>query len=169
MSPLEFFWVFLKASLFSTGGLGNLPILHQELIPLGWAREPDFVTAIAVGEPQPWADRSVERQPGLPSIRLDRGRPGAAGAQPAPAAHSGGLESYNRHEGLPVVQDFTRGLALGVVGLTVIVSLSLAGSAIVDWGSVLIALTALGMAVSRKVPILLILALAAAAGILMYR
>ena len=32
MSILEFFWLFLKASLLSTGGLGNLPFLHKDLI-----------------------------------------------------------------------------------------------------------------------------------------
>ena len=46
MNPLAFFWVFLKASLLSTGGLGNLPFLHRDLLGLGWARESDFVTAI---------------------------------------------------------------------------------------------------------------------------
>ena len=53
MNWLTFFLLFLKASLLSTGGLGNLPFLHQDLIALGWASEADFVTAIAVGQVSP--------------------------------------------------------------------------------------------------------------------
>src|SRR5512142_3187987 len=53
MSPVLFFITFLKASLLSTGGLGNLPFLHQDLIALGWAQPSDFVTAIAVGNVSP--------------------------------------------------------------------------------------------------------------------
>ena len=53
INPLLFFWEFLKASLFSTGGLGNLPFLHKDLIALGWATESDFITALAVGQVSP--------------------------------------------------------------------------------------------------------------------
>jgi len=53
MNLLLFFWLFLKASLLSFGGLGNLPFLHKDLIDLGWAQESDFVTAIAVGQLSP--------------------------------------------------------------------------------------------------------------------
>jgi len=168
VSPLEIFLEFFKASLFSTGGLGNLPILHQDLIALGWAREQDFVTAIAVGNLSPGPT-------GLWSVSLGYLLYGWLGAALALLALSLPpllilvvSNLYNRHQGLPVVQDFTRGLSLGVVGLTLIVSASLAGSAIVDWRGLLIALAALGMAVSKKVPIVLILALAALAGVLIY-
>ena len=75
---------------------------------------------------------------------------------------------YNRIEKLPAVQDFVRGLALGVVGLTVAVALGLAGSTIVDWRGVAIAAAALGLTVSKRVPIILVLVLAAAAGLLLY-
>src|SRR5512133_903257 len=53
MTPLLYFWLFLKASLLSTGGLGNLPFLHKDLVALGWAKESDFITAIAVGQVSP--------------------------------------------------------------------------------------------------------------------
>src|SRR5450759_3878150 len=53
MNPITFFWLFLKASLLSTGGFGNLPYLHQDLIGLGRATEADFLTAIAVGQLSP--------------------------------------------------------------------------------------------------------------------
>ena len=52
MNALIYFLLFFKASLFSTGGLGNLPFLNQDLIDLGWATPSDFLTAIAVGNPR---------------------------------------------------------------------------------------------------------------------
>ncbi len=168
MSPLEYFWLFLKASLFSTGGLGNLPFLHSDLIGLGWASEADFVTALAVGQLSPGPT-------GTWGISLGYLTYGWTGAGLALA----GLclptllilvvsAFYNRLERQPLVQDFVRGMALGIAGLTVTVALGLAGSTIVDWGGVLIAAGALALALSKKVPIILVLALAALAGLLIY-
>jgi len=75
---------------------------------------------------------------------------------------------FSRLEANPLVQDFVRGLALGIVGLTLTVALGLAGSSVVDWGGVVIALAALGLALSKKAPIILILVLAALAGLVLY-
>ena len=168
MNPLAFFWVFLKASLLSTGGLGNLPFLHRDLLGLGWARESDFVTAIAVGNVSPGPT-------GLWSISLGYLTYGWLGAGLALAALS--LPPllalvvsafYNRIERLPAVQDFTRGLTLGVVGLTLAVALGLAGASITDWRGIVIAAAALGLVLTKKVPVIVILALAALAGGLIY-
>ncbi len=168
MNLLEFFWLFLKASLFSTGGLGNLPFLHSDLIGLGWASEPEFVTALAVGQISPGPT-------GTWSISLGYLAYGWLGAGLAlvglclpPLLILVVSAFYNRLEGQPLVQDFVRGLALGIVGLTVTVALGLAGSTIVDWGGVLIAAGALGLALSKKVPIILVLVLAAVAGLILY-
>jgi chromate transporter len=168
MNPLLYFWLFLKASLLSTGGLGNLPFLHKDLMALGWAKESDFITAIAVGQVSPGPT-------GLWSISLGYLTYGWLGAGLALAALSlppllalvvGAF--YSRMEKLQVVQNFTLGLGLGVIGLTVAVALGLTSSAISDWRGVVIAVGALGMAVSKRVPIILILGLAAVAGILFY-
>lgn len=168
MNPLEYFWLFLKASLFSTGGLGNLPFLHQDLIDLGWARESDFVTALAVGNVSPGPT-------GLWSISLGYLTYGWLGALLALAALSLPpllalvvAAFYNRMENQPAVQNFTRGLSLGVVGLAITVSIGLAGSTITDWRGLAIGLGALGLALSKRVPIIVILILAALAGILIY-
>jgi chromate transporter len=168
MNPLVYFWLFLKASLLSTGGLGNLPFLHKDLITLGWAKESDFITALAVGQVSPGPT-------GLWSISLGYLTLGWLGAglsliaislPPLLALLVGAF--YNRIEQHPVVENFTLGLGLGVIGLTAAVALGLAGTAVSDWRGVLIALIALGMAVSKRVPVILILGLAALAGILFY-
>jgi chromate transporter len=168
MNLLQFFLLFLKASLLSFGGLGNLPFLHSDLIGLGWARESDFVTAIAVGNVSPGPT-------GLWSISLGYLAYGWTGAALALAALSlppllilGVGAFYRRLEFNPLVQDFVRGLALGIVGLTVTVALGLASTTISDWGGIVIALASMALAVSRKIPIILILVLAAAAGLLLY-
>jgi chromate transporter len=168
MNWLLFFWLFLKASLLSTGGLGNLPFLHKDLLALGWAHEADFVTALAVGQVSPGPT-------GLWSISLGYLTYGWAGAGLAllaltlpPLLILVVAVFYSRLETQPAVQDFTRGLGLGIVGLTLAVAYSLAGAAIIDWRGVVIALAALGMAVSKRIPAILILALAAAAGVLLY-
>ncbi|MGE5222915.1 MAG: chromate transporter [Omnitrophica WOR_2 bacterium] len=170
MNAFIYFWVFLKASLLSTGGLGNLPFLNKDLLALGWAKPADFVTALAVGNVSPGPT-------GLWSISLGYLTFGWIGAFLALVALS--LPPililvvsafYHRIERHSVVQDFTRGLTLGVVGLTLAVSLGLASSsAITDWRGIMIALCALGLALSKKMPVILIIGLAALAGILLYR
>ena len=168
MNPLAFFWLFLKASLLSTGGLGNLPFLHRDLLALGWAKESDFVTAIAVGNVSPGPT-------GLWTISLGYLIYGWLGAGLAMAALClppllalAVSAFYNRIEKLPAVQNFTRGLTLGVIGLTLTVALSLAGSSITDWRGIVIGAAALGLALTKKVPVIVILALAALAGGLIY-
>src|SRR5690349_12332797 len=53
IDPLIYFLLFLKASLFSTGGFSNLPSLHQDLIVNRWANEADFGQSIAIGQISP--------------------------------------------------------------------------------------------------------------------
>jgi chromate transporter len=168
MNVLLYFWLFLKGSLFSSGGLGNLPFLNGDLVPLHWATPNDFVTAIAVGNLSPGPS-------GLWSVSLGYLTLGWLGALLALLALSLPplfilliSKSYNRIEHQPVVQDFTRGLGLGVIGLTLAVSWSLAAASIVDWKGILILLAALVLALSQKVPIVLILVLAGLAGFLIY-
>ena len=168
MNPLLYFWLFLKGSLLSIGGLGNLPFLHDDLIGLGWAQPADFVTAIAVGNLSPGPN-------GLWSVSLGFLTFGWLGAGLALVAISippllilAVAAFHNRIEDHPAVQYFTRGLGLGVVGLTLAVSLNLASASIVDWKGILILLFALSFALSKKIPIIFIFILAAVAGSLMF-
>ena len=167
MNPIFYFWLFLKGSLLSTGGLGNLPFLHEDLINLGWAQPSDFVTAIAVGNLSPGPN-------GLWSVSLGYLTFGWLGSVLALLALTLPTFSilivsafHTRFEDHPAVQHFTRGLGLGVVGLTIAVALTLASTSIVDWKGVLILIGALGL-VLRRVPILVILVCAAVAGYLIY-
>src|SRR5437899_9079370 len=53
INPFIYFLFILKGCLFSTGGLSNLPSIHQDLIASGWAKELDFGQSIAIGQISP--------------------------------------------------------------------------------------------------------------------
>ncbi|GAB4563677.1 MAG: hypothetical protein Kow0047_12730 [Anaerolineae bacterium] len=168
MNPLVYFWLFLKASLFSTGGLGNLPILHEDLLARGWATEADFIQAIAVGRLSPGPS-------GLWVISLGYLTYGWLGAALAllaiwipPLLILGVAALQERLADGPAAQRFMRGLGLGVVGLILAVTWTLARATIGDWRDLVIAVIALIMALSRKVPVLVLLGLAAIAGWALY-
>jgi chromate transporter len=168
MNVLYFFWMFLKASLLSTGGMGNLPFLHNDLIGLGLAQESDFIKAIAVGQLSPGPS-------GLWSISLGYLTFGWVGAVLALAALTlptllivGVQAVYSQIEKHPMTQDFSTGIALSIVGLSLAVTASLVNASIVDIGGVLIALGAMALGLSKKVPIVVILLLSAVVGVVIY-
>ena len=136
INPVLYFWLFLKASLLSTGGLGNLPFLHQDLIALGWATEADFLVAIAVGQVSPGPN-------GLWTISLGYLTYGWLGAGLALIAITLPtllalvvVALHRRVETHPLVQRFTLGITLGVIGLTLGVAWTLFSASVTDWRGV---------------------------------
>ena len=59
-------------------------------------------------------------------------------------------------------------MMLGVVGLTLSVAWSLATSTIADWRGAAITAGALGLVLSKRVPVIVVLALGALVGYLIY-
>jgi len=169
INPFIYFLLFLKASLFSTGGFSNLPSLHQDLIGSGWAKEADFGHSIAIGQISPgpnglWVISLGYLTYGLPGALL------ALIAITLPAllvlVVSAG---YARIEHQSWVQGAMRGVSLAVVGLLLAVVWTILHQPGVDCKGTLIAGGAFGLALSRKVNILIILGLAGLAGYLLYR
>ena len=168
INPLIYFLLFLKASLFSTGGFSNLPSLHQDLLGAGWARDSDFGQSIAVGQISPGPN-------GLWVISLGYftyGYPGALMALVAitlPALLVLVVSaSFARIEGRPAVEGAMRGVSLAVVGLLLTVVWTILHQPDVDWTGLLIAAGAFALALTRRVNLLLILALAGLAGYVLY-
>jgi chromate transporter len=169
INPLIYFLLFLKASLFSTGGFSNLPSLHQDLIANGWATEADFGQSIAIGQISPGPN-------GLWVISMGYLTYGITGALLAlvaitlPAllvlAISAG---YARIEHRPSVQGAMYGVSLAVIGLLLTVVWTILHQPGVDWRGLLIAAVAFGLALTRRINLLLILALAGGVGYLLYR
>lgn len=169
INPFIYFLLFLKASLFSTGGFSNLPSLHQDLLANGWAQEADFGQSIAIGQISPGPN-------GLWVICLGYLTYGLAGALLALLAVTLPAllvlvvsAGYARIERQGWVQGAMQGISLAVVGILLTVVWTILRQPGVDWRGLLIALGAFGLALSRKVNVLVILGLAGLVGYFLYR
>ena len=169
MNPIIYFLLFLKASLFSTGGFSNLPSLRQDLIARGWANEADFGRAIAIGQVSPGPN-------GLWVVSLGYFTDGFLGAALAlvaitlpPLLVLVVASRYSRIERQPWAQGAMRGVPFAVISLLLSVVWTITRQPGVDWRGLLIGLAAFGLALSQKVNIVLILALAGAVGYFLYR
>ena len=168
IDPIIYFLLFFKASLFSTGGFSNLPSLHQDLLNNGWAKEVDFAESIAIGQISPGPN-------GLWVISLGYLTYGFLGALLSLVAIilpamlvlvvSAG---YHRIEHQRWVPGFMRGISLAVIGILLTVVWAIIRQPGVDWRGWLIMLAAAGLAMSRKVNIIIILGLAGLVGYILY-
>jgi chromate transporter len=169
INPAQYFWLFLKASLFSTGGFSNLPSLHQDLIGAGWAVEADFGESLAIGQVSPGPN-------GLWVISLGYLTYGYLGAALAlvaiilPALLVLGVAAlYARLVRWRWVAGLMRGLSLAVVGVSLSVCWTILHHPAIDRAGWLIAGAAAGLAASRRLSLVVILGLAGAAGYVLYR
>src|SRR6266568_8295216 len=167
-NPLTYWLIFLKASLFSMGGLNNLPSLHHDLLAQHWANEADFGEAIAIGQISPGPN-------GLWVISLGYLTYGYLGALLALVAITIPpllvlvLQAiYNRIENQGWVKGLMRGISLAVVGLLLNVSWTILSRSGMDWRGWLIGLLAVGLAISGRVHVMVIIILGACAGYLLY-
>jgi chromate transporter len=165
-----FFWLLLRASLLSTGGLGNLPLLHQDLMARHWAADQDFANALVIGQVSPGPN-------GLWVVALAYMIYGFGGAAMATVAVAlppllvvpvGRL--HRRYAGIPAVTGFIRGLTLAVAGSVPVVFAHVAYSSYgFDWVELGIGIVAVALIASRRIPVIAIVALAAGAGVVAYR
>src|SRR4029079_15726320 len=166
IDALLYFWVMLKASLLSTGG-GNIPILHQDFLARGSTTERQFAEALAIGQISPGPS-------GLWVISLGYLLDGLRGAlltliaitlPPLVVLRVDGF--YRRYGDHPALQGFVRGLSLAVSGIFFVVLAGIMKTAGWNVANMLIAAGAIGLGATRRVPVLLVLALAALVGILL--
>ncbi len=168
MDALTYFWILLKASFFSTTGLGNVPILHDDLLARGWATDKQFAEALAVGQISPGPS-------GLWVISLGYLMGGLRGSGLAllaicvPPLLALLVEQFHRRVGdHPLVRGFVWGLSLAVVSIFPVVMVNLLRSIGVDRISLLIVLVSLGLGLTRRVPLIVLLVLAALVGMVLY-
>jgi chromate transporter len=165
MDVLGFFGMVLKASLFSSGGMGNFPSLHADLIAKKWATEQHFGEALAVGQVSPGPN-------GLWVVCLGYLVGGVSGAIAAlfaillpPLLVLLVARLYQRVKHHPAVEGFIRGLSLAVIGVFVVVLFGLLTNSGLSLRTFLTCGGALALAASRRVPVVVILGLAALLGI----
>lgn len=168
INPLIYLLLFIKASLFSSGGISNLPSLHQDLIAEGWAGEADFVQSLAIGQISPGPN-------GLWVICLGYLTYGPLGALLAliaitipPFLVLAVSAIYDRASKLNWVNALMRGVSLAVIGITLSVVWTILSHSSLDWRSFLLAGGACALALSKRVNIIIILLLAGGAGYLLY-
>jgi chromate transporter len=163
--PLALFWIMFRAALLSTTGTGNLPIVHQDLLSRGWATDRQFAESLAIGQVSPGPT-------GLWVISLGYLVGGMRGAALTLVAIAlppllvlvlvHGL--YRRLGHHPATEGFVRGLGLAVIGIFVVVLSGIMST--VGWtvSSVIIAAGTIILGVTGRVPVVLVLILAAIAG-----
>ncbi len=167
-SPLDwlvFFWLFLKASLFSTGGLGSLPSLHADLITRRWASERQFAEALTIGQVSPgpnglWVVSLGYLSAGLPGSLL------ALGAILLPPLLILAIErGYRRVQNHPAAEGFVSGLSLAATGVFAVALAGIFHSAGLSMRTDTLALGAIALALTKRVPVPGIVGLAGLAGI----
>jgi chromate transporter len=168
MNPLTLFWIMLKGALLSTSGTGNLPIVHQDLLARGWATDRQFAESLAVGQISPGPS-------GLWVISMGYFVDGLRGAVLTLVAIALPpllvlllVRFYGRFGHHPATQGFVRGLGLAVAGIFVVVLGGIMNGAGWTATNVTIMLGTTAVAATRRVPVLLMLALAAVVGIAVF-
>jgi chromate transporter len=163
------FLLILKASLLSSGGLGNLPSLHQDLLARGWATNADFAAALAVGQISPGPG-------GLWVVALGyllAGVPGGLSAlvaitlPPLLVIPLGRL--HRRFAERPLVRGFTRGIVLTVAATVPLVFLRILASYGIDPRTLAIALGCLALLATRRLPVIVVVTVGALAGLILLR
>ena len=164
VGPLTLFWLVLKASLLSTGGLGNAPSLHADLVRPGFATEGQFSASLAVGQLSPGPS-------GLWVVALGYALGGGWGAVAAlvavclPPLFTLAVAALVRRAGEhPGVEGFVWGLGVTVAGTSAATMLRLVRGEGFRMETILISFTALFLGLRGKVPVVAVLAGAAAIG-----
>lgn len=164
-----YFWLLLRASLLSTGGMGNVPMLHDDFLARGMATETQIVESIAVGQIAPgptglWVISLGYLMHGLPGALL------ALLAITIPPLFILAIEGlYRRVQQHPIVDGFVHGLGLAVIGVFFSVLVRMLHAGVRDLSGVLIVFASIALTASRRVPVPAVLLLAGLAGLLIYR
>jgi chromate transporter len=168
INPLIYLLLFIKASLFSSGGISNLPSLHQDLLAESWASETNFGQALAIGQISPGPNGLWVVSLGY----LTYGLPGAFLALIAiiipPLLVLAIAAVYDRASKLNWVNALMRGVSLAVIGITLSVVWTILSRVSLDWRSIAVAAGACALALTKRVNFIVILLLAALAGYLLY-
>ena len=165
MNALLYFWIILKASLFSTGGSGNLPSIHADMLARGWASDGEFGESLTIGQISPGPS-------GLWVISLGYLTAGMRGALLAllaillpPMLILGVERLYRRIQHHPAVEGFVRSLGLAVVGVFLVAMFGILHSAGISVRTLTIVAASAGLALTRRIPVAGIVALAGLAGL----
>ena len=155
----------LRSALLSTGGFGNVPMLHDDMVAKGLATDRQFAESLAVGQLSPGPN-------GLWVICLGYFLGGWLCAFAAliaitlpPLLVLVVEKLYERHRSNPAVEGFMVGLEVAVIAVFVVVMCGFLKTAAPTALTVAAAVGAFALTAWKKVPILVVLGAAAVAGI----
>lgn len=168
MNDLAYFLLMLKGSLLSTGGFGNLPLLHAEMTARHWATDHQFAESLVIGQVSPGPN-------GLWVISLGYLTHGISGSMMAlvalvlpPMLILAIEHAYRRVHDHPAMAGFLRGLSLAIGAIFIMVLITLLRSSGISATSVAIVAAASTLAATGRISIPAILALAGLAGVATY-
>lgn len=166
---LQFFLIVLKGTLLSSGGLSNLPSVHQDLRSLGWATDRQFAEALAIGQFSPGPA-------GLWVVALGYlvfGVPGAALAALAvalpPLLVLAIAPLQSRLSSQRSIAGFVRGVTLAAAAITPLITVGVLVNLGIDLVALLILTGSALLIATRRLPVLAVMSLSAVAGAAFYR
>jgi chromate transporter len=164
MNPLTVFALVFRSALISTGGMGNVPLLHDDLVRRGLATDREFAESLAVGQVSPGPN-------GLWVVCLGYFLGGWMGALAALVAIALPpflilviAKLYERHRHHPAVGGFMAGLEVAVISIFGVVMASFLAAAPHTAFTVVIAALAFLAILSGRVPTLIVIVLAGVIG-----
>ncbi len=168
MNPAAYFWSMLKASLFSTGGMGNLPAIHHDFIQAHAARPEVFGEALVIGQFSPGPN-------GLWTVAFGYITRGILGGVLAAVAVSIPPflvilldKFYAKNRESVAITGFIRGISLGVIGAFAVTLISMLKAAHPGLRAIvtLIAVAAISAQKIVRVPVPALIAASALLGLL---
>ena len=162
---LLYFWLFLKASLFSTGGMGSLPSLHADLPARHWATDREFAESLTIGQLSPGPNGLWVVSLGYLTGGLPGGLLSLLALSLPPFLILLVERGYRRVQHHPAAEGFVSGLSLAVAGVFAVALTGILHSAGFSLRTGIIAAGAIALALTRRVPLFGILTLAGVTGI----
>jgi chromate transporter len=166
VTPFALFGYVFRAALFSSGGTGNVSILHDNFVPRHLASDSDFVQALTVGQLSPGPS-------GLWVVSLGYIMLGPWGSVAAlvalliPPMLVLGIERlYSRVQHHPAVEGFIRGLNLAVVGTFVPILVKILQGSGIDGLKIALVVVAFGLGWVRRIPVAIVIGACGVVGII---
>jgi len=159
-----YFVVLFKAVLFSTGGFGPLPSLHADFLANGWATATQFTEALSIGQITPgpnglWVVSLCYLTGGLTGAAL-----GCLALVLPPLFVLFVQKCHGKIAHLAATKGLLDGVVLVLASFTVLVLADMFRNGGMDIMAVLIMLVSAILAITRRVPVNLILLVAALIG-----
>jgi len=167
MNLALFFLSMLKASLLSTGGMGNAPIVHNDFVVAKLATERQFSSALAIGQVSPGPTGLWVVAFGYAMGGWLAGLATLLAILIPPFSILGVAELYKRANEHPAVEGMVWGLGVTVAGVSAAVMIRLPFSEGTHFETIGIALAALAVGLHGKIPVFWMILAGAVAGFIL--